>query len=108
MKNRITAAIESLGTDIRINGKKGKAVFSTKRYAENFSGGTVRNYNGMKDPHRVFIYANTELLGDAVIGDIVRDGSNEYYVLWVDDIRSKYGGYSKAFLRKFEDAEDQI
>ncbi len=105
MKDEITKAIESSGRDIRINGKRGKAVIYPERYAENFSGGIVRNHNGIKDPHRSFIIAQSGLLDDAVIGDIVREGTNEYYVLWTDDIKTKFGCYTKACIRKCERGE---
>lgn len=106
MKNIIAAAIDSLGTDITIKGKSGRAVICSKRYAENFSGGTVRNHNGLSDPHRAFIYAGRDLFKGASRGDIVRSGTNEYYILWVDEVDSKFGGYSKACIRKCEEAEE--
>ncbi len=101
----IHKAIQKLGTEIHINGKIGMAVIYPVRYTQKENGGEKTTSCGISDPHRYFCYTDAELMSGSEYGDIVTDSENEYYVLWTDEVKSRFGNYAKACMRKVERSE---
>ena len=64
------------------------------------SDGEVTHYGTSRsEPQKYYIYAESRFLKNAVRGDTVSDGKNEYYILWTDEYRSRYGNYVRAAVR---------
>ncbi len=102
MKEMTNKWLYKLGTEIEANGRKGMAVIYPIRYTQKESGGTDFGFGGRCDPHKYFMYSSTDIMKDMEYGHIVRCGTDEYYVLWKDELYSKFGSYTKTCLRKVE------
>ena len=108
MKKLIDKAIESLGKVCYIKNKKGCAVIFPVRYSQRINGGVDISPHGRGDPEKYFIYCNFEIGNGVQYGDIVSDTENAYYILWSDEVKSKYGDYVKICARKIKRGDKYI
>lgn len=74
----------------------GRGIIVPFRNVRKSDGGISHDGSVRTDPHRCYIYTESDILKDTVRGDTVSDGQNEYYILWTDEYRSRYGNYIKA------------
>ena len=108
MKNFINKAIEKLGGVCFINNKRGYAVIFPERYAQKINGGVNISPNGRGDSEKYIIYCNIEVGVGVQYGNIVSDTENAYYILWSDEVKSKYGDYVKICARKIKRGDEYI
>ena len=78
----------------------GAGVIISSRDRHKSDGGIAHKGNALSDPYRYYIYCVPELMKNAVRGDTVSDGENEYYVLWKDEYKSRWGDYIRACVRQ--------
>lgn len=108
MNGLIDKAIKRLGTDCYINGKSGYAVIFPERYTQRIIGGVEISSHGRADPKKYFIYCNIGLGHGVRYGDIVSDNENAYYILWSDEVKSKFGDYVKICARMVKRGDKYI
>lgn len=108
MTKKIHMAIDKIGTDIIVNGIKGRGIMYPTRFSQRTNGGVTSTSYGRADPHRYFLYCKADLMKNVHYGNIVSDGENEYYILWTDEVKSKFGDYTKACVRKADRGEADI
>ncbi len=108
MRELVDKAIRKIGRVCCINGKTGYAVIFPERYFQRINGGVDISPHGRGDPKKYFIYCNIELGHEVQYGNIVSDSENAYYILWSDEVKSRYGDYVKICARKVKRGEKYI
>ena len=78
------------------------------RYSYKTDGGVESLPDGRGDPEKYFIYCNAESARDIHYGNIVSGSENAYYVLWSDEVKSRYGDYVKICARKIKRGDGYI
>lgn len=104
MKDIFGSVFRRLGIPLTVhtrdNTAAGTGILLPVRSRKSSDGGISHKGTFRFEPQKYMLYTSRSFLENTVRGDTVSDGENEYYILWKDIYKSRWGDYCAACVKK--------